>query len=518
MAQIPSYNKIDYINDSKLVVYAKQEAIAKAQKNSAATTRDASATVLSTGQSGSTKYEIPEYNRINYATDSLAVIAAKRRAIANAQGANGQAGSSVSATTSSTGTAAQNQKAAVNSQKNQEKLKKAEARKKKLDKAFQEKTTIAQKSSEEAAKNVQKYVAEQIKANTEKKEQVVSSSEALKEMKDNVKNVWKNLVSPISGSLSDASKAIKADDAAKSIVDEIKKTAQGIGKIEDLIKGASGLSNEDLIKLSTKSLLDFQKDILSQNLTQQAVLDSITKRIAEQEGNIAKLAQNLTDQYLVQKAYINTYLKNTLGNPEFMEKMSKDIGNQVNKYIDALSNEKINSVNNQVDKVIDNTFSRVTNTIESTTTKISTKLDNLLKLDIVNDINSKLEKSLSLEAFEKKLNANPLTQILSPSIMAICQTGQSSILNSFKQPKMLEAITKVQTKIKAVQENLKKAKEFIANKTKQLKEYVDNLKKKATEAVKQFANKVVADIKSKISVAIGNAIGGAAAGLGGISL
>ena len=198
--------------------------------------------------------------------------------------------------------------------------------------------------------------------------------------------------------------------------------------------------------------------------------------------------------------------------------MSKDIGNQVNKYIDALSNEKINSVNNQVDKVIDNTFSRVTNTIESTTTKISTRLDNLLKLDIVNDINSKLEKSLSLKAFEKKLNANPLTQILSPSIMAICQTGQSSILNSFKQPKMLEAITKVQTKIKAVQENLKKAKEFIANKTKQLKEYVDNLKKKATEAVKQFANKVVADIKSKISVAIGNAIGGAAAGLGGISL
>jgi len=224
----------------------------------------------------------------------------------------------------------------------------------------------------------------------------------------------------------------------------------------------------------------------------------------------------------MQKAYINTYLKNTLGNPEFMAKVSKNIGDQVGKYVDALSNEKINEVNTRLDEAgkkidtaIDNTFSRVTSKIDDTTQKISTKLDDLSKLNIVNDINSKLEKSLSLESFEKRLDSNPLTQILSPSIMSICNAGQLSIMNSFKQPKMLETITKVQTKIKAVQENLKKAKDFIANKTKQLKEYVDNLKKKATEAVKQFANKVVADIKNKISVAVTGALGSVAGSLAG---
>ncbi len=527
--EVPEYNKIDYKNDSLAVITAKQKAIVKAQGASLPIAKTNNTTSAPAKKTSAPQYEIPSYNKIDYANDSLAVIQAKRLAIANAQGANGQEAKTPTVSVSvseeavtvispKTENAVKTEAEKKSEEAKAKKLKEAEDRKKKRDKEFQEKTAVVQKNSEEAAKNVQKYVAEQLKANTEKKkdkdkDKVASSSEALKEMKDNVKGVWKNLVSPLSGSLSDAAKNIKSDEAAKSIIGEIKKTSQGIGKIEDFLKGASGLSNEDLIKLSTKSILDFQKDILSQNLTQQAILDSITKRIAEQEGNIAKLAQNIADQYLVQKAYINTYLKNTLGNPEFMENMSKTIGGQVNDYIDALSNEKINSVNNRINTTIDNTFNRITSQVESTTQKINTKLDDLLKLDIVNDLNQKLEKSISLEAFEKRLNANPLTQVLSPSIMAICQAGKLSVLNSFKQPKMLETITKVQTKIKAVQENLNKAKEFIANKTKQLKEYVDNLKKKATEAVKQFANKVVADIKNKISVAISGALGSVAGGL-----
>jgi len=335
MAQIPSYNKIDYQNDSKLVVYAKQQAIAKAvSKTSPAIAAKTNTSDLVKNQPGSTRYEIPEYNGIDYKNDSLAVIDAKRRAIAKAQGAflpitktsnaanvvntnataqktsaaryetpnynkidyandslaviqakrlaiaNAQGGNGKDTTPTVTMSADTKSITIISPQSNNkvkeseakkstdteakekaQKLKEAEERKKKLDKEFQEKTTLAQKNSEEAIKNVEKYIAEQGKASTEKKDQVVSSSEALKEMKGSVKNMWKEIVSPLSGSLSDAVNDIKSDEAAKGIIGEIKETAQGIGKIKDLIKDAKGLSKDDLLKLSTKSLLELQKDI-----------------------------------------------------------------------------------------------------------------------------------------------------------------------------------------------------------------------------------------------------------------
>jgi len=482
MAEIPEYNRIDYKNDSRIVIYAKSEAIKKAGGDVYAGGINAPA--------------IKPNSKIE-----------TKEKISGAQKSDG-----VKAVT--TQNTASGKSSVVSNRKSQEeKLKAAEARKKKRDKEYQEKTALAKKNSDNAIENVQKYIADQVKQSTEKKEKTVSSAEALKDMQSSVKNIWQGIISPVSDSLNQAVQNVKSDEAAKQFVDEIRKGAQGIGKIEDFLKGKDGFSEEELLKLSTKALLGLQQDILSQNMTHQAVLDGIAKRIAEQAGNIEKLASSVTEQYLLQKAYINAYLKNTFGNPEFMGKVSKEIEGKVTAYIDALSNEKINMVNEKIDSAIDNTFSRVTNTIDTTTNRINTKLDDLLKLDIVNDINSKLEKSISLESFEKRLNANPLTQIFAPSIMAICQAGQVSVLNSFKQPKMLEAIKKVQDKVKIVQDNLKKAKDFIANKTKMLKEYVDTLKKKATEAVKQFANKVISDIKSKISVALGNAISGAVSGL-----
>ncbi len=508
MAQIPEYNKIGYKNDSRLVIYAKGEAIKRADRNVLAGKGINAPTVKPKNKDDA---QIPDYNKIDYENDSLLVIAVKEKI----NGVQEQSTSISTKTISSTNSMSSVTKsAAANEKTRQEKLKEAEARKKKRDKEYQEKTALAKKNSDEAAENVQKYIADQVKQSTEKKAQTVSSAEALKDMQSSVKNIWQGIVSPVSNSLNQAVDHVKSDEAAKQLVDEIRNGAQGIGKIEDFIKGGKdGFSEKELLKLSTKALLGLQQDILSQNMTHQAVLDGIAKRIAEQSGNIEKLAKSITEQHLMQKAYINAYLKNTFGNPEFMNKVSREIEGKVTTYIDTLSNEKINMVSERIDSEIDNTFSRVTNSIDSTTNRINTKLDDLLKLDIVNDINNRLEKSVSLEAFEKRLNANPLTQIFAPSIMAICQAGQIYVINSFKQPKMLETIKKVQDKMKVVQDNLKKAKDLIANKTKMLKEYVDTLKQKATEAVKQFANKVISDIKSKISVAIGNAIGGAISGL-----
>ena len=72
----------------------------------------------------------------------------------------------------------------------------------------------------------------------------------------------------------------------------------------------------------------------------------------------------------------------------------------------------------------------------------------------------------------------------------------------------LDAVKKVQTKIMSLQENIVKAKRFVAEKAQMVKDYVNNLKKKAQEAVAKFAQKIVADIKSKISSAISGAFGG----------
>ena len=58
-----------------------------------------------------------------------------------------------------------------------------------------------------------------------------------------------------------------------------------------------------------------------------------------------------------------------------------------------------------------------------------------------------------------------------------------------------------------VQQQIQKAKEFIANKVQMVKNYVNDLKQKAIAAVKSYATQIINDITSKIKLNIGGALG-----------
>ena len=91
MANIPSYNQIDYENDDLSVIEAKKKAIAKQE----AAERERQAKTIN----------IPSYNQIDYENDDLLVIEAKKKAIAKQEAAERakQAKSATSSMESKTG-------------------------------------------------------------------------------------------------------------------------------------------------------------------------------------------------------------------------------------------------------------------------------------------------------------------------------------------------------------------------------------------------------------------------------
>lgn len=338
-----------------------------------------------------------------------------------------------------------------------------------------------------------------------------SAKDALQDMKRTVKDIFKATTSGISKEMSESLKSTEEGSLGKA-KEKIAEVFGGITGNKDsssiIAKLKGGLSQEDLAALVQKSALDLQKDLTTGQLTEQIIIDSIARRVQEQMDSIKSLASSTVSAFLIQKAYINAYLKETFGDPEFVAQITSIVSQKVDNYLDALTAESLRKLNTTVTKKIDNTFTRIETKIDTTTKKINAKLDRLTKLDLLTSLNEQISKVTSLDSLINKMNKNPVLSLFTPVVQAVSDAGAMVIQAQFYKPKFLTKIAHVQEKIISVQKALNKAKEFVQQKTQMIKTYIENLKQKAMNAVTQYATRIVNDIKSKISVAVSGAIGG----------
>ena len=336
-----------------------------------------------------------------------------------------------------------------------------------------------------------------------------TSKQALDDMKSTVKDIWsattggitselkKSLDGKEEGSLGYAKSSLNTLFGGLNITDPKSALAALNG----------GMSEQMMVSLSQQSMLDLQKDLTSGMLTQQIILDSIANRIQEQ-GDLFKQAGNsVVSAFLIQKAYINAYLKETFGNPVFMKEVHGVVTQKIDVFVDTLTAEKLKELNDKADKKITNTFTRIDKKVTTTTKKINLQLDKITKVNILDSMNDMLSSATSMNGLINKMNKNPLLKMFTPIVSATSQVATMSIMAKFYKPSFVAKMAKVQSKVIAIQAAVNKAKEYVEQKTAQLKAYVNELKQKAMNAITSYATKIVNDIKSKISVSLAGAMG-----------
>lgn len=393
------------------------------------------------------------------------------------------------------------------------------ADKKKVEDIRKEKEAAAAKRHEEykaKLENTAKEVAnsktkiqEQLKAitNTNAEVNIKSTSDLVNQMKKDAKNILEISTSSLTTEVKTALSELKGSSEIKAVQDIVNSSAKGIGEIKNLLK--NGLSSNDLNVLSNEAYLKYMQDLVTNKMTAQSILDAISTQVYNNYGNILKTAtQTATDVFLIQKAYISAYMKNTFGNPEFVSAIRNTMAQNVEKYLNSLTDNTITNYSKKLDKKIDNTFTRISTKLDKSTGRIISKLNNLTKINLLENINDKIAKSLSFQSLADKLNKNPITAIFAGGILEIGSVVSLSVTSKLKDAKFMKIIGGVQDKILKISKQVQAAKEFIANKIQAVKDYVNKLKEKAMEAVKKFATKVIDDIKSKISGAIAGAISG----------
>ena len=352
-------------------------------------------------------------------------------------------------------------------------------------------------------------IEEQLKSitNTKTEVNIKSTSDLVNQMKKDAKNILEISTSSLTTEVKTALSELRGTSEIKAVQDIVNKSAKDISNVKNLLK--NGLSSNDLNVLSNEAYLKYMQDLITNKMTAQSILDAISTQIFNNYGSILKTAkQTATDVFLIQKAYISAYMKNTFGNPEFVSGIRNAMAQNVEKYLNSLTDNTITNYSKKLDKKIDTTFTRISSKIDKSTGKIISKLDNLTKIDLLENINNKIAKSLSFQSLADKLNKNPITAIFAGGILEIGSIMSLSVTSQLKNAKFLKIIGGVQDKILKISKQVQAAKEFVAKKIQAVKDYVNKLKEKAMEAVKKFATKVINDIKSKISGAITGAIKG----------
>lgn len=334
------------------------------------------------------------------------------------------------------------------------------------------------------------------------------------EAKNKLKSDMKQLLQITTGEATDTVKA--AFQASKEYAD----TQGSAGAIVNSIMNGKifkdpksqflGYTKEQLSNLSSQSLLDLEKLNCSDRLVETMLIDSIADQVMGQREALLSSFGSYKEAYLHEKAYITAYFQQTFGNPEFLKGVRAKVYVGVSDYIDALSQEQLDKFGAKIDQKTDKLFGIVDNKIDRITSKvdkITTKLDNLTKIDILASMSNKIDSVFSMDSLEKKLNKTFLGSLIAPTVAMIGQSVGGIIKLNFTSPKFLKKISAIQDKIKVVQQQIQKAKEFIANKVQMVKNYVNDLKQKAIAAVKSYATQIINDITSKIKLNIGGALG-----------
>lgn len=368
----------------------------------------------------------------------------------------------------------------------------AEARKKQIDKNKEDLEKNAEEDAKETSKSLDKFISTHPNTGT--------YTGTAQEAKNNLKELGKIIISGGEKEIGNSSSSTEYGTIgfAKNLINQLKNPLD--------FSNNSVLKDENTKNL-LKTLVQGNKDTqlslatlkLTQKMSAQVVIDTMAEQIRNQKQLWKSMGKTMSDTILLQKAYINSYIKNTFGNPEFMKKVSTAVSAQVTNYVDATIDEKMVSVN----KKINNTFTKVTDKVNSTTNKVNSKLDTLSKINIVKSINDKLDSCLSLSSFEAKMNKNPLTKALAGPLMLCAKSTTNVVTNLISSSTFVKTLKAAQSKIVNLQKAISAAKEKALEKVQQLKNYVTKLKNQAIAAVKSYASKIVSDIVSKISVSAG---------------
>lgn len=303
---------------------------------------------------------------------------------------------------------------------------------------------------------------------------------------------------------STVNEAVTTFNKAKKEVEKVIKTSKDVQSfLKDPKKGLQELAVKTL---SNEKYLSILTDVFSGKVTEASILDAIGGNIAGKIGDLKNMTQNITEQFLLKKAYISAYIKETFGNVEYMKSLMQDMSKKIGDKIKNMAYEKLNYLTSNISQKIDSVFSNVTSKIDQITSKVFTKIDTLTKIVSLEGITKKLEGVLSLDSLKSKLESTAFGKILSSPVMNLASSLKTKFMSTLNLSKYTQVLTKVTAVIQKIQSAVTKAKEFIQNKIQMVKEYVTALKEQAVNMVKEYANKIVSDITSKIDVS--GAIGG----------
>ena len=325
-----------------------------------------------------------------------------------------------------------------------------------------------------------------------------TSAQAKKELRDSISDIWNASTKDARDELSGAYKNVSGSvDALKNA----RQTMQDLYKGKVLGDGINGLSNSALnIQVAAMAvhdkngMVDLQKAILTQKLADRMLLDNIADAVSNQMYSFQTAGANIKYAYLAQKAYVSAYIKQTFANPQFMANITKVVATKVDNYVEALTNEQVAKIGTK----IDNVFTKVDKKLDRITYKATTTLDKLSKINILESMNDKIDKLTSLSGLQKKLDKSPVGFLLSPLVSGVASVGGLAVKGLFASTGITSAVARVQAKIFNLQKGIVKAKAWVTQKVQMVKNYVNTLKEKAKAVVTSFANKIVADIKSKI--------------------
>ena len=292
--------------------------------------------------------------------------------------------------------------------------------------------------------------------------------------------------------------AVTTFGKAKKEVEKIIKTSK---EVQEFLKDPKkGLQELAVKTLSNEKYLSILTDVFSGKVTEASVLDAIGGNIASKIGDIKNMAQNITEQFLLKKAYISAYIKETFGNAEYMKNLVQDMSKKIGEKIQNLAYEKLGSFADKGTQKLDGVFSTVGSKVDQITSKVLTKIDTLTKIISLENITKKLEGVLSLDSLKSKLEGTAFGKILSNPIMNLATNLKDKFMKTLNLSKYTQVLSKVTAAIQKIQGAITKAKEFIQNKIQMIKEYVTALKDQAINMVKEYASKIVSDIASKISI------------------
>ena len=315
-----------------------------------------------------------------------------------------------------------------------------------------------------------------------------------------------NAINKATGQIQTAIQQVQ-QNTADNLTKEADKALSGADKIVQQIMDTSKTSTEELKEQIAKSASEsgFGAFSKAENWTAAKRLGEIMVcDLIAQEIEKNKLWQN---GKISTSAIINLYLGKTFGDQSFMSDVGTEISASINKYLTDGYQTAVYNANKELNTQMDNVIQKANAGINQVTSEANKILNKLGKTDVKKALSDVLKDSLTIESINRKLSNSLLGRILKPGINNLYNKGIDKILERLETTGVLDRIEFLQQQIINQQKYITQAQEFIANQEKLVRTYIDEAKKQAEAFVVNEANKIIADISSKIGINLGSISG-----------